>query len=200
MDFRNKKLKLGFALLCGVVFLGLAGVIYASGDGHGEGSLSPAKLKDLGWRAVNFAVLAIILVKFLGKPIVNALNSRRMTIVNQFEDLDERRGEVEQTYKKYEAKLGRVDQEIELIVEAAKAQAETEKTRIIEEAERAAEAIKRKAEMSVQQELTVARKKLREDVAEQAAAMAEEIIRKDFKAADQTSMVNNYLDKVGALQ
>lgn len=201
MKFESKKVRAGFALAALVLVVGAAGVVYASsGGGHGEGgSLSPAKLKDLGWRTMNFVALAIILVKFLGKPIANGLSSRRMGIMTQFEGLNERRDEVEKTYKRYEEKLSKIDQEVEAILAAAHSQAETEKERIIEEAKRAATDIKRKAELSVKHELAQAQKKLRTEIAEDAAKIAAELIRKSLTDTDQTKLVEDYLDKVGAL-
>ena len=56
---------------------------------HGEGSLSAAKLKDLGWRIVNFIALMIILVKFGAKPIGSGLASRRTQIKEEIESLEQ---------------------------------------------------------------------------------------------------------------
>ncbi len=190
---RSRKIVVALAVL-GVV-MAAAGLAYASG---GEGSLSTEKLKDLGFRAMNFAALLFILVKYLKKPLVDGLSSRRMGIMTKFEELDERKGEAEKTYKTYEAKLGSIDQEVESILESAKAQAEVEKQRILDDANRAAEDIKRKAQQSVQNELSIAKKALREEVAEQAAAMAEELIRKNLTETDQSKLVEEYLDQVGA--
>ena len=61
------------------------------GGGHGEGSLSPAKLKDLFWRVLNFIALMIILVKFGAKPIASALGGRQATVKNELEDLEDRK-------------------------------------------------------------------------------------------------------------
>ena len=176
MSISKRKIKIVSLLV--VAFIACAATVYAS-SAEG-GSLSPAKLKDLGWRAMNFFALAIILVKFLGKPISNAMGGRRMAIVNQFEELNERRSDVENTYKEYEAKISQIDTEVAGILDAAMAQAETQKAKIIEDANRAAEDIKKKAQMSIQHELSMAKTKLRAEVADQAVVMAEEIIRKKF--------------------
>lgn len=176
-----------------------AASVYASGHGEG-GSLSPAKLKDLGWRAMNFAALLIILVKFLSKPIANAMGSRRMAIVNQFEELNGRRAEVEATYKGYEARIGQIESEVAEILEAAKAQAEVAREKILADATRAAADIEKKAKMSIQYELSLAKNTLRAEVADQAALMAEEIIRKNLTETDQAKLVEDYLEKVGALR
>jgi len=199
MNGRSKKFKLALTLTA--AGLAMAAVAYAAGE-QGEAHhalISHAKLVDFGWRCMNFAALAVILVKYVIPPIGKMLSDRRTAIANQFSDLQERRAEVEQTYKTYEAKLSRINEEVETILATAKAQAETEKERIINDAKRAAEDIKRKAVVSVQNELARAKKQLREEVADQAATMAAEIIKKNFVEADQTKLVEDYLGQVGAM-
>lgn len=194
-----KKSKTTLVLAAGMVLLTAASA-YAEGGAHGAAAnpLSHEKLMDLLWRTTNFVALVIILVKFGSKPIVSALGSRRMAIADRFDVLGTRRTEVEQSYKKYEDKLARIDQEVQGILETAKAQAEIEREKILADANRAAADIKRKAELSVQYEFSQAKKALREEIAEQAAKMAEALVVKNFTEADQTKLVSEYLDKVGA--
>ncbi|MCK5341609.1 MAG: ATP synthase F0 subunit B, partial [Desulfobulbaceae bacterium] len=155
---------------------------------------------DLLWRVMNFTVLVVILVLALKKPIVNGLKGRRQGIQQQFDELEARKSEAEQTYKEYEGRLAKLDDEVSRIIEAAVAQGESEKVRIIEDANRAAEDIKRQAENAVQHEITEAKKNLKDDVAEQAAKMAEELIKKNLNDADQVTLINDYLEKVGGMQ
>ncbi len=175
----------------------------AAGE-HEEGEhhpmITPAKLKDLFWRTANFLALVVILVKFLAKPIGSALTGRRQQIKAELEDLQAKRDEAERSYKEFEARLAGMEKEMETIVEKAVALAEVEKKRIIEEAEQAAEDIKRQAEAAVQAELVDAKRKLRDEVAEQAAAMAEELIVKNLTPADQVTITEQYLERVGAVQ
>ncbi len=167
---------------------------------HKPSSLSPAKLKDLGWRVVNFIALMIILVKFAAKPIGSGLAARQKKIKDEIETLQQKRAEAEKSYNDFQAKLASVESEIDKIVERAVAQAEIEKVKIIEKAEQAAAAIKSSAEMAIQNEVTEARRTLKNEVADQAAIMAEELIVKNLTADDQVKIIENYLAKVGAVQ
>ncbi|MBW1637070.1 MAG: F0F1 ATP synthase subunit B [Deltaproteobacteria bacterium] len=167
---------------------------------HGGGSLSAAKLKDLGWRIVNFIALMIILVKFGAKPIGAGLASRRTQIREEIEGLEQKRADAEQSYDAFQVKLANVESEIDTIVDRAVAQAEIEKKKIIEKAEMAAEDIKRSAEMVIQNEITEARRSLKDEVADQAALMAEELIVKNLTDDDQVKIIDDYLVKVGAVQ
>lgn len=197
MKAANGKIKL--TLIMAVAALAVATAAWAGEPGEARALISHRQLVDFGLRCMNFAVLAVILIKYVVPPIGKALSDRRMKIVNQFGELREKRTEVEATYKEYETKLSHIDEEVESILNIAITQAETEKARIISEAERTAEDIKRKAAASVQNELSNARKTLRNEVAEQAAIMAEEIIKKNFTEGDQTKMVEDYLGQVGAM-
>ncbi|MGB3209894.1 MAG: ATP synthase F0 subunit B [Desulforhopalus sp.] len=174
-------------------------------DAHAEGahasnSLSAAKVKDLGWRIVNFIALMIILVKFGAKPIGSGLSARRKKIKNEIETLEQNRAEAESSYNEFQAKLATVESEIDKVVERAIAQAEVEKAKILEKAEQGAADLMRSAEMAVQNQVTEARRTLKDEVAEQAAVIAQELIVKNLTADDQVKIIETYLDKVGAVQ
>jgi F-type H+-transporting ATPase subunit b len=197
---RNRKWSKFISISLAIAALtAIATLAYASSGGEG-GSLSPAKLKDLLWRVLNFAVLAVVLFKVLSKPIANGLRARQQSIKEQFTDLEERKAEADRAYQNYEEKLASIDGEVNDIIQSAIAQGEAEKSRIIDEAKRAAEDIKRQAEMAIQHELAEAKLRLREEVANQAVIMAEELIRKNLQETDQVKLIEDYLAKVGTVQ
>lgn len=191
--------KLGIAALALVAMTGCAALAYASTDAHGGSSLglTPEKLKDLGWRAMNFAALVIILVWFLKKPIVNGLRGRRQHISDEFDELESKRSEAERMYQEYASRLAGLDEELKIMVETAVAQGEVEKERIIAEANDAAAQITRQAEMAVANAVAESKLKLRREVADLAAVMAEDIIKNNLNADDQVALVEGYLAKVG---
>jgi F-type H+-transporting ATPase subunit b len=175
---------------------------HAEGGGHAaaQDSLSPAKLKDLGLRVMNFVALMIILIKFGAKPIGSALSGRRKQVRDDLESLEAKKAEAERSYKEFSEKLASVEKDVDQIVEKAIAQAEIEKAKIIERAEKMAEDIKRQAQMAVANEVTAARRMLKNEIADKAAVMAEALIVKNLTDDDQVKIVEDYLDKVGAIQ
>jgi len=186
-----------------IALMALSSIAYASSaapTGPTFWGLPTAKWWDLLWRTMNFAVLLIVLIKVLSKPIANGLRARQQSIKEQFTDLEERKAEADSVYQSYEEKLASIDQEISDIIQSAVAQGEAEKERIIDAANRAAEDIRRQAEMAIQHELAEAKLKLREDVANQAVVMAEELIRKNLQDTDQVKLIEDYLAKVGTVQ
>ena len=186
-----------------IALIAVSSIAYASSaapTGPTFWGLPTAKWWDLLWRTMNFAVLLIVLIKVLSKPIANGLRARQQSIKEQFTDLEERKAEADSVYQSYEEKLASIDQEISDIIQSAVAQGEAEKERIIDAANRAAEDIRRQAEMAIQHELAEAKLKLREDVANQAVVMAEELIRKNLQDTDQVKLIEDYLAKVGTVQ
>jgi F-type H+-transporting ATPase subunit b len=171
-----------------------------TGHAVAHDSLSPAKLKDLALRVMNFVALMIILVKFGAKPIGSALSGRRKQVRDDLESLEAKKAEAERSYKEFSEKLASVEKDVDQIVEKAIAQAEIEKAKIIERAEKMAEDIKRQAQMAVANEVTAARRMLKNEIADKAAVMAEALIIKNLTSEDQVKIVEDYLDKVGAIQ
>ncbi len=203
MSRKKTYIKLGIStiILCAIL-LATSTLFASSGAGAGPTfwGIPTAKWWDLLWRVMNFAVLLIVLIKVLAKPIANGLRARQQSIKDNFTDLEERKAEADSAYQTYEEKLASIDQEISDIVQSAIAQGEAEKERIISDANRAAEDIKRQAEMAIQHELTEAKLTLREEVANQAVVMAEELIRKNLQDTDQVKLIEDYLAKVGTVQ
>jgi F-type H+-transporting ATPase subunit b len=203
MDNKPNPMRFGLiaVTLCAAVLA--AGTVYASGHGAAESTwwgLSTEKLWDLLWRTVNFAALMVILIKFGAKPVANALKGRQLAIKEQFETLEAKKAEAEKSYQAFEAKLSQIDQEVKEIMENAIAQGVEEKDRIIAEANRAADDIKRQAELAVQHEIAAVKLQLREEVANQAVLMAEELIKKNLRRDDQVKLIEDYLEKVGTVQ
>ena len=200
---KNTYIKSGISTIILCAILTTAATLYASSGapaGPTFWGIPTAKLWDLLWRVLNFAVLLIVLIKALAKPIANGLRARQQSIKDNFTDLEERKAEADSAYQAYEEKLASIDQEISDIIQSAVAQGEAEKERIISEANRAAEDIKKQAEMAIQHELTEAKLQLREEVANQAVVMAEELIKKNLQDTDQVKLIEDYLAKVGTVQ
>ena len=207
MSRKNTCIKLTISLIIFFAVLTTGAILFAAtGGGHGAPAgptfwgIPTAKWWDLLWRTLNFAVLAIVLAKLLSKPIANGLKGRRQSIREEFEDLEDRKAEADKVYQEYEEKLSSIEQEIDAIIKNAIAQGEAEKERIIEDGKRAAQDMKRQAEMAIQHELAEAKLKLREDVANQAVVLAEELIRKNLQGPDQVKLIEDYLAKVGTVQ
>ncbi len=166
---------------------------------HGEGEhhgVTPSQIRNLIWWTVNFVLLVFILVKFGKAPVSQMFRERRESIEGRLEELEAKRREAEARYREYEHRLSGLEEEARQIMEAFVEQGEKEKARIIAEAKETAERIKQQAEFYVQQELEKARQQLREEVADLAVKMAEDIIKKNITPEDQKRLVGEFIEKV----
>ena len=148
------------------------------------------------FRVMNFAVLVIVLVYVLRKPLSQALGARIKGIKSQLEDLEARKAEAEKNLAEYIEKLSRLEKESEKIVEDYIKQGNEAKARILKEAESAAEKLQVQARRNIEHEFKQAKLKLQEEIFETSLAKAEEIIIGKISGEDQDRLVDEYLRKV----
>ncbi len=166
------------------------------GGHEGHHGLTHGQVMNFLWHCLNFALLVIILVKYLKKPITDSLKGRQESIAKAFEELENKKVEAEKRYQEYVKKLSGMDEEAKSILENFIKQGQKEREHIIEQAKAAAERIKSQAEFYVQQELAKAKTELQKEVADTAVKLAEEIIRKNLNEQDQSKLISEYLERV----
>ncbi len=164
--------------------------------GHEHHGLTHGQVMNFVWHCLNFALLLVILVKFLKQPISDSLKGRQESIAKAFEELEAKKEEAAARFQEYENKLSGMDEEAKQILENFVAQGQKERDTIIEQAKAAAERIKAQAEFYVQQELAKAKVELQKEVADAAVKMAEELIRKNLTEQDQSRLISEYLERV----
>jgi F-type H+-transporting ATPase subunit b len=147
---------------------------------------------------MNFAVLAIVLVYLLRKPLSQALSSRIKVIKDELEDLEARKDGAEKKLAEYNEKLAQLENEAETIVEDYIKQGHEAKERILKEAESSAEKLKTQARRNIEYEFEQAKLKLQAEIFETSLEKAEDIIKIKFSEDDQDRIVDEYLKKVVA--
>lgn len=186
------------ALLTGVAWVILVGVALASEAAGEHGGISPAKIQDLIWRTVNFAVFASVLGYLLIKkfPVKDFFAQRSQEIAQSLSELEAKKAAAAQNLQEAEARLAKVAAERDQIIQQFKDEGELEKVKIIQKAEMVAARIKEMAALSIAQETKKAAQELKVEVANQATQLAEELIKKKMTPTDQQRLVDEYLEKV----
>jgi F-type H+-transporting ATPase subunit b len=147
---------------------------------------------------LNFGLLAFIVVRFGRKPLAEALQKRRQTIMQDIDNASRLKQEAEARLEDYEDKLERLEEtRAELKAEYA-AQAELEKAHILAEAEQRRARMRRDAEFRVEQELKEARALLLQEAVQGAVAAAEELLRQRVGKDDLDRLAEDYLKAVPA--
>lgn len=179
------------------LLLGVFSISAALGASGGEGGSKSWSSTDT-FRVMNFAVLVIVLVYLLRKPLSQALSSRINVIKDQLEDLEARKDEAEKKLAEYNEKLARLEKEAEKIVAEYINQGNEARERILKEAESSAEKLKAQARRNIEHEFKQAKQKLQEEVLETSLQKAEEILKNKISDDDQDRIVDEYLKKVVA--
>lgn len=190
---RTRLILSGFVVVSVVL---ASGAVFASGGGEGHG-ITPAVWKDFGWRVVNFAVLAGILIWAIKKANVKgSLADRQEQIEKNLAEARIARESAEAKLKEYSEKLAKASQEVDELRLAMMKEAEVEKARLIAEARLAAEKVVAQAAQAADQEVLKARTELRVEAARLAVELAGNKLAGAVQKADHDRFVQDYLGKV----
>jgi F-type H+-transporting ATPase subunit b len=141
-------------------------------------------------QAITFAVLVLVIVKFVWPPLLEAIETRQKEIADGLAAAQEGRSALDVAAKKSETTLNEAKQKASEIV----GQAEKRATQIIEEAKGAAkiegERIIAGAKAEIDQEVNRAKEGLRSQVSVLAIAGAEKILRKEIDSKAHTDMLS----------
>lgn len=163
--------------------------------GGGEHHAPP--VSDVIFPAINFLIYAFIIVKFVFPLVRGFLRSRREEVVSVITQASAKKQQAEALVREYKTKLAGVEEESAAILASWCEDAEREKGKLISEAQSMAAKIKEDAQFLADQEVKIARQKIREEMAGEAEAMAEELVRRHFTAADQNRLATEFIEQIG---
>jgi F-type H+-transporting ATPase subunit b len=124
-------------------------------------------------------------------------HNRTAEIQKKLEEADQARLEALRKLSLMEERLQKLDEEVEAIRRQAQADAETEQRRILERAEEEAERIRARGRLEIEAGKAQALAELKQFVAENAVALAGEMIRKEITPADQERLFEKFLTGIG---
>lgn len=125
---------------------------------------------------INIAVLAFFLVKFLYKPVRNALNKRSEGIQTRLKEAEDETAKATELRLRYEQKIEEVQKERDEILSEARRQASETSQRLISEAKKEADAVKQRATANVELEWERAESDMRTAIIEVSSVMAEKMV------------------------
>ncbi|GBD99791.1 ATP synthase subunit b [bacterium BMS3Abin07] len=148
------------------------------------------------WKLLNFTILVVVLVWFLGKPVKSYLKQRTELIEKSIKEASDAKAAAEKALKEVEDKLKLKDQEIERIMDAAKKSGESDRDALLEEGKRMSERIKAQARVNIEQELKQAKDSLKADAARLAIEIAGKKIKEKLTHEDQIKILEESLKKI----
>lgn len=157
-------------------------------------------LKELIFVIINFLILVAVLTRFLYKPFLGALEKRKQAIEDAFSNADATNRKADEKYEAYTKKLARAEAESREIIKKARLRADDQANMIVEEAKAEAARIKLKAEKEAVREKEKALREVREQIGQLAILAAEQILEKEVAAEGQEEIIDRVLEKAGTSQ
>jgi len=155
--------------------------------GHGP------SLNIEGFYLINFLVFVGILVYLLRKPLAKFLTERRAKMTKDIEEARKMRDEAEAKLAEYNTRLESLEDEIQGILDDARAHGEAERKRIMVEATRAAERLRTEAKTRIEQETRKLQLELRRKMVDLSVEVAERIITEKITDTHRRRMVTEYI-------
>ena len=154
-------------------------------------------INDIWFPLANFLIYAFILVKFAFPLVRDFLKSRRDEVVSTISQASAKKQAAEALVNEYRAKLAGLETEVQSILASLRQEGERERNRVVSEAQATAVKIKEDASFLAEQEVKMARQKLREEMAELAAATARQLVERNLSSADQIRLADDFIQTIG---
>ena len=145
----------------------------------------------------NLLILALLLKKFLLKPVQNILDRRRQEIDDSYAKAENDLSSAEKMKDEYTRRLSSAREEADTLVRAAVEEANHRGEGIIADAQKSAANIKRKAEDEIAQERLKAYDTLKNDISDMAVAIAGKVVGREINAEDQSRLVDDFIRNAG---
>jgi F-type H+-transporting ATPase subunit b len=154
--------------------------------------------KEWGWKIINFALLAGILVYFAKKPLAQFLRGRTEAIRKSLDEATAAREAAEKALREVEEKLKLREKEIADIVAAARGSGLAEKDALMREAERMSERLMEQTRANIDFELKRAKDAIRQEAVELAIELAEQKLREKMTPEEQKRLIEESIAKLEA--
>jgi F-type H+-transporting ATPase subunit b len=150
-----------------------------------------------GAMLLNTAILFYVLGRFGAPKVANALARRKATIMHGMDEAAKMKEDAASRLADYEAKLARIDEDIERVKKDMREAGEAERVRMLAEAKERRARMERDARLLIELELKAAREELVRETVDSAVRSAEERLTKQVTVADQQRIAEHYLKSVG---
>jgi len=148
------------------------------------------------WKFLNLAIFTAVGVYILRKPISQALLTRGERIQRELATAREEKEAALVKQREAEALLARRDDDIRVILEQANQEAVAEKERLANLAESEIVKLKLQAQREIETAGKLARKSLRQYLAERSVALARDLVRTRMKPEDDKRLVANSIGEL----
>ena len=150
-------------------------------------------LKEFIFYLINFLILMGVLTRFLYKPFLNMLATRKQSIKDALDNAELINRRADEKMEQYSKRISKVEEESREIIRTAKIQADAQARDIIEDARKEAGDIIAKAEKTIEQEKEKAMEEMKQEIAVLAVMAAEKIVEREIQRAGQEAIVEEVI-------
>ena len=146
---------------------------------------------------INFLVLFFVAKHFLIGPVMKIIKDRQDEIDALYSDANTAKADAEAMRCDYQAKLNDAQATSERIVKEAVARGQNREEEIIRQANADAAAIMDKASADIAMEKKKALNDAKDEISEIAMAIAGKVVGRELTIADQSKLVDEFIDGLG---
>ena len=143
--------------------------------------------------------LAIFFVarKFLFGPVMKIIKERQQEIDNMYTKAGEAKEQAKALRQEYEDKLSAATETSDRLVKEAVARGQAREEEIIRQANAEADAIRQKASADIAQEKKKAINEAKDEISVIAMAIAGKVVGRELGEADQSGLVDSFIEELG---
>ena len=146
---------------------------------------------------LNFLTILIVGTKFLWKPVMKIIKDRQKEIDDLYADANTAKTSAQAMETEYQQKLAVATETGDRIVKEAVARGNAREEEILHRANAEAAAIREKAAADIAMEKKKAINDAKDEISEMAMAIAGKVVGRQLTDADQSALVDAFIDELG---
>lgn len=147
------------------------------------------------WTLITFLVFLFVLSQVAWKPLMSALESREIGIMNNVQGANKARIEAEQALSDYQSKLNKAEDEVRQLLADARKAAEAARADMLATTQKEVSSLKDRALEEINQVRVQALEELFSHMATTVTKATEQVIRRSLTPADQERLVSDAVDQ-----
>lgn len=146
---------------------------------------------------LNTLTIYFVAKKFLFGPVMKIIAERQQEIDNMYADAGSAKEQAEAMRSEYQGRLTEAQTTSDRIVREAVARGQAREEAIVRQAQAEAAAIMDKAAADIEREKKKALNEVKDEISDIAMSIAGKIVGRELNAADQSSLVDSFIDELG---
>ena len=146
---------------------------------------------------LNTLTIYFVAKKFLFVPVMNMIEARQKEIDDMYSAAGQAKSEAEAMHAEYQQKLNQAQATSERLVKEAITRGQAREEEIIRKANQDASAIMDKASADIAQEKKKALNDAKNEISGLALAIAGKVVERELNEADQSSLIDNFINGLG---